>query len=230
MIAPEKFSNTEKRIEIKEVFRPSDLVKLHQTILLSRFSFRTPYPKRKINSIYYDTHDYRSLEDSIEGGSCRTKYRIRWYGNTQDISNATLEIKKKEGHLSWKLLKKNSFRICPCAKTWKTFLTPSSSSGNSNWFLHNQQPKSIITYDREYYASLDRKVRVTIDQNLKSFNQETSTKPNLNYYRPHIAFVIFEIKVSQENESLVKDVLRDLPFSAKRFSKYCESIIPQQYL
>ena len=78
-------------------------------------------------------------------------------------------------------------------------------------------------------ASFDGKVRVTIDQNLKSFNQENSTKPNLNYYRPHIAFVIFEIKVSQENESLVKDVLRDLPFSAKRFSKYCESLLPQKY-
>jgi hypothetical protein len=230
MIAPANFPNTEKRIEIKEVFRPSDLVKLHQAILLSRFSFRTHYPKRKINSIYYDTHNYRSLEDSIEGGSCRTKYRIRWYGNTQGISNATLEIKKKEGHLSWKLLKKNSFRIYQSAKTWETFLSPNSNSRSSNLFLLNQQPKSIITYDREYYVSFNGKVRLTIDQNLRSFNQENSTKPNLHYYRPHIAFVIFEIKVSRENESLVKHVLRDLPFSAKRFSKYCESIIPQQYL
>ena len=230
MITQENFSVTDKRIEIKEVFRPSDLLKLRKAIFLSRFSFRTPYPKRKINSIYFDTHDYRSLEDSIEGGSCRTKYRIRWYGNKQSISNATLEIKKKEGHLSWKILKKDSFRICPNARTWETFLTHNLSSNCSNWYLLNQQPKSIITYDREYYVSFDGKVRVTIDQNLKSFSQGNSNIPNLNYCRPHIAFAIFEIKISQENESLVKDVLRELPFSAKRFSKYCESIIPQQYL
>ena len=229
MIAQENFSSTEKRIEIKEVFRPSDLLKIRKAIFLSQFSFRTPYPKRKINSIYYDTYDYRSLEDSIEGGSCRTKYRIRWYGNKQSVSNATLEIKKKKGHLSWKQLKKDSFRICSHANTWGTFLASNSGSRVSDCFLLNKQPKSIITYDREYYVSFNGKVRVTIDQNLKSFNQENSTRPNLNYYRPHIAFVIVEIKVDQENEYLVKDVLKGFPFSSKRFSKYCESITPQKY-
>ena len=69
MIAQEKFSNTEKRIEIKEVFGPSDLATVRKAILLSRFSFSSHYPKRKINSIYYDTFDYRSFKDSIEGES-----------------------------------------------------------------------------------------------------------------------------------------------------------------
>jgi hypothetical protein len=106
---------------------------------------------------------------------------------------------------------------------------PNSDSSDSELFLLNQQPKSIITYDRDYYVSFDERVRVTIDQNLKTFNQVNYKKPNLDYSRDHIGFVIFEIKVSQENESLVKEVLKDLPFSAKRFSKYCESMIPQKY-
>jgi len=230
MIAQENFSSTEKRIEIKEVFRPSDLIKLRKAILLSRFSFRTPYPKRKINSIYYDTHDYKALEDSIEGGSIRRKSRIRWYGDAPTATNATLEIKNKKGHLSWKLLQKDLFRICNDTKTWETFLTPNFDSRDAALLLLNQQPKSIITYDREYYLSFDGKVRVTIDQNLKTFKQENATSPNLKYYRPHIGFVIFEIKATQKNESLVNEVIKDFPFSAKRFSKYCESIIPQQYL
>jgi len=230
MIAQENFSITEKRIEIKEVFRPSDLNKLRKAILLSRFSFRTHYPKRKINSIYFDTHDYRALEDSIEGGILRRKSRIRWYGDAPTATNATLEIKNKKGHLSWKLLQKDLFKICQGAKTWETFLTPNSDSRGAALLLLNQQPKSIITYDREYYLSFDGKVRVTIDQNLKTFKQENATSPNLKYYRPHIGFVIFEIKATQKNESLVNEVIKDFPFSAKRFSKYCESIIPQQYL
>ena len=73
MFANKKFSTTEKRIEIKEVFRPRDLVKLQRALLLSRFSFKSHYPKRKINSIYYDTSDYKALEESIEGGSLRRK-------------------------------------------------------------------------------------------------------------------------------------------------------------
>ena len=229
MIAQENFSSTEKRIEIKEVFSPSDLIKIRKTIFLSRFSFRTPYPKRKINSIYYDTHNYKALEDSIEGGSHRTKYRIRWYGIKHSVSNATLEIKKKNGHLSWKLLQKNLFRICHEAKTWETFVTANSDSRNATLLLLNQQPKSIITYDREYYVSFNGKVRVTIDQNIKTFNQVNYKKPNFSKFRNHIGFVIFEIKVSQENEYLVKEVLKDFPFSAKRFSKYCESILPRCY-
>ena len=229
MIAQEKFSNTEKRIEIKEVFRPSDLATVRKAILLSRFSFSSHYPKRQINSIYYDTFDYRSFRDSIEGESRRTKYRIRWYGNELDQIKATLEIKKKKGHLSWKLLKKNSFSICPKAKTWKTFLIPNSASRDSEGLLLNQQPKSIITYDREYYSSFDGKVRVTIDQNLKSFSQENSAKPNLSFYHPHIAALIFEIKTSLENEPLVRQVLKELPFSPMRFSKYCESLRPRNY-
>ena len=230
MIAKENFSTTEKRIEIKEVFRPSDLIKIRKAILLSRFSFRTPYPKRKINSIYYDTHDYKALKDSIEGGSLRNKSRIRWYGDAQKAANATLEIKNKKGHFSWKLLHKDLYRICHGATTWKTFLTLNSDSRDIALLLLNQQPKSIITYDREYYLSFDGKVRVTIDQNLKTFRQQNATRPNLKYYRTHIGFVIFEIKATQKNETLVKEVIKDFPFSAKRFSKYCESIIPQQYL
>ena len=65
------------------------------------------------------------------------------------------------------IIKKDLFTICPKAKTWKTFLIPNSAASDSEWLLLNQQPKSIITYDREYYASFDGKVRVTIDQNLK---------------------------------------------------------------
>ena len=229
MFANKKFSTTEKRIEIKEVFRPRDLVKLRRALLLSRFSFKSHYPKRKINSIYYDTSDYKALEESIEGGSLRRKSRIRWYGDAKTATNATLEIKNKKGHLSWKLLQKDFFRICHDAKTWETFLMPNSDSRDSELFLLNQQPKSIITYDRDYYVSFDGRVRVTIDQNLKTFNQVSYKMPNLDYSRDHIGFVVFEIKVSQENESLVKEVLKDLPFSAKRFSKYCESIIPQKY-
>ena len=230
MILEENLSTNERRIEIKEVFRPNDLVNLGKAILLSRFSFKKHHPKRTINSIYYDTFDYKSLEDSIEGGSLRNKFRIRWYGDSLKETDATLEIKKKKGHLSWKLLKKNSFRINPDAKNWETFLKPNTKSGNLNKFLLNQQPKSIITYDRDYYISFDEKVRVTIDQNLKSFSQVNFKKPNLSSSRPHIGCIIFEIKVSEENEALIKEVLKDFPFCPKRFSKYCESIIPRRYL
>ena len=41
--------------------------------------------------------------------------------------------------------------------------------------------------------------------------------------------VILEIKVDNYNETMLKKVLEDLTFSPKRFSKYCESIIPSNH-
>ena len=67
---------TDKRIEIKEVFKISQINKVFNAILLSKFSFYKPYPSRRINSIYFEDSSYSSLTDSIEGNSKRTKKEL----------------------------------------------------------------------------------------------------------------------------------------------------------
>ena len=122
---------------------------------------------------------------------------------------------------------KDNYFIDPKGKDWSNFIKTDSYSEKLDFHIHNLEPKSIIRYDRDYFTSFDDKVRITIDQNLNSFAQTSRYAPNLEYGKHHSNLFIVEIKVSQENESLLKNILRDLPFSAKRFSKYCESIIPQ---
>ena len=221
--------NTVKRIEIKEVFRPKDLLLLNRALKLSRFSFRSKYPPRKVNSVYFDTLNYNALLDSIEGNSFRTKHRLRWYGYTEKKTNAIFEIKRKQGHLSWKISFKNTFTVNPSAKSWERFIHTKSSSEEIDIILSRMEPTSIVSYDRSYYSSHDEKVRVTLDQNLTSCLQLNRFKPNTIYKRPHFGFIILEIKVLQKNEHLIHDVLKDFPFSPKRFSKYCESLVPQKY-
>jgi len=225
----QNYIKTDKRIEIKEVFKISQINMVYNAILLSKFLFYNPYPGRRINSIYFEDSSYSSLTDSIEGNSKRTKKRIRWYGKQKSVTNATLEIKKKNGHISWKLLYKDNYFVDPKANDWSNFIKTESYSEKLDFHIHNLEPKSIIRYDRDYFTSFDDKVRITIDQNLNSFAQTSRYAPNLEYGKHHSNLFIVEIKVSQENESLLKNVLRELPFSAKRFSKYCESILPQKY-
>jgi SPX domain protein involved in polyphosphate accumulation len=222
-------STTEKRIEIKDVFSPLDFSKFESAIKLSRFSFYCPYPSRQINSIYFDDYFHRSLEDSIEGNSLRTKRRIRWYGAEKNKVDGTLEIKKKQGIYSWKQLYKNKYTVNPNAKSWDGMIESKDEKHGPNTDLLNQLPRSIISYNRQYFCSFDGKVRITIDQNLQSFSQNSTRGPNFDQVRKHYNFMIIEVKVSFKDEHLVELVRKDIPFTPRRFSKYCESLIPQKY-
>ena len=222
-------SSTEKRIEIKDVFSPLELSKFESAIKLSSFSFYSPYPARQINSIYFDDYSHSSLVDSIEGNSLRTKRRIRWYGAEKNIVNGTLEIKKKQGIFCWKHLHKNKFFINPAAKSWNEMIEQKGDSKTVDTLMLNYNPRSIISYSRQYFCSFDGKIRITIDQNLQSFSQNSSWGPNFDHGRKHYNFMIIEVKVSSKDEHLVELVRREIPFTPRRFSKYCESLLPQKY-
>jgi hypothetical protein len=219
------YLTTEKRIELKDVFTTDDLPLLEKSIQLSRFSFYKPYPHRKVNSVYFDDLCFSSLEESIEGNSLRTKKRLRWYGDSLNKNNAVLELKKKLGVYSWKELHRNSYYINPIAQKWTDFILPLHNDKTMPLKKISDSPASIVTYSREYYASFDNKIRVTIDQNLKTYKQSNLLSPNFTFYRKHPKTIVLEIKVAAEDSSLIEEVCKDIPFNPQRFSKYCESLI-----
>ena len=225
---PTYSSTTEKRIELKDVFSTCELAKFEKAIKLSKFSYYSPFPTRQINSIYFDDYSYSSLEDSIEGNSLRTKKRIRWYGIPKKKIDATLEIKKKQGIYSWKELYKNKYTVNPNAKSWGEMVENKDKKDSYNTALLNQIPKSILSYNRQYFCSFNGKVRITIDQNLQSFPQNFPFSPNLIRAKKHYNFMIIEVKVASNDEHLVEQVRQEIPFTPRRFSKYCESLVPQK--
>ena len=227
MYSSDDKSNFEKRIEIKELIKISEINYFEKKIKLSPLSFRKPYPDRKINSVYFDNNKYESLSESIDGNSVRYKKRIRWYGINNYQDNVALEIKKKKGHLSWKKILKINKPVNIIAETWGNFFVNNWLENSRNKILLNLKPVSIVTYDRSYYCSFDNKVRITVDRNLKTFDQTISKSPNLFKNRSTPKIVVIEIKVSNKDSVLIHNTLKNLPFTAKRFSKYCESLIPQ---
>lgn len=220
------FTKSSYRIEVKEVFSCSDLYKIEKAIRSSRFAFYSTYPNRRINSLYFDNHQYEYLTDSIEGNSLRTKKRIRWYGQSKDKCTGTLEIKRKQGYLSWKESYKESHILNTCSTEWKDFILQKKNQSLPHHELLNLKPKSIVCYDRSYYCSFDRKIRITVDQNITTFDQFKFYSPNFTNSRKLFATIIIEIKIDKENSRLLRSVIKELPFSPKRFSKYCESILP----
>ena len=59
------------------------------------------FPDRKINSIYFDTHNLDYFIDGEEGTTPRIKVRYRWYDN-DGFYNGHIELKKKSNFYSIK--------------------------------------------------------------------------------------------------------------------------------
>ena len=216
-------TTSEKRIELKEVFPFRYYTKILKSIRSSSLAFRKIYPTRRINSIYYDNSSYSAMEESIEGNSLRSKKRIRWYGFEKKWVKASLEIKKKQGYVSWKKKYDSIYDINTKSKKLISFLRCNNKDKEA-YNLLNLDPKSIVTYDREYFGSFNKKIRITIDHNINYFHQYIKDYVNTNKGTKLGNQIVVEIKLDHKDEDFLLQVLQDIPFSPRRFSKYCESI------
>ena len=71
-------------------------------------------------------------------------------------------------------------------------------------------------------------MRVTFDENLTFLKQELRNSPNTANYRALVGILVVEIKVAAVDHASVEKLQKIFPFSPKRFSKYCESLLPRK--
>ena len=229
LVSKPQNQNTSKRLEVKEVFKCKDLKLIDRAIKLSGFSFRKTFPTRRVNSVYFDTIKMDLLTQSLEGNRDRKKIRLRWYGDKKKECDATLEIKNKKGVVSWKNLYEKQIVVNPTANRWDNLFKYDSDNLHLKNIFKSYLPASIVSYKRDYYESMNKKIRITIDKDLRTYQQMSRLKVDFSHYKDRSSLVIMEIKTSYEDEKILKHVLQDFPFSGKRFSKYCESLLPQTY-
>ena len=194
---------------------------LERSLLLSGFGFYTPYPERRINSLYFDSFNLSSIHESVEGFSRRIKKRVRWYGKLKSECSSNLEFKIKKAHLTSKRVKENYCRINPSATAWSCFF--SDQKWQELCQTRYSFPRSIVCYKRTYYQSTNKKIRITFDEDIKIYDQYLHRAPNLNLSKLLHDKLVVEIKVSCKDHLLAKEMQKVIPFSPRRFSKYCES-------
>ena len=220
---------TPKRIELKDLLRLRDLQNVEAALLTSPLGFHSPFPARQINSLYFDSYDFRAVEQSLSGSSLRKKHRLRWYGETENARHPTLESKCKQGHLSWKILRKTQISIDLKAVTWETaYQNDASETRITNLSkilpMSNTRATSLVSYSRRYFESADGRLRVTLDQDLTFRDQTVYSRPNLMHTRNHPEKLVLEIKLAEQDSDLLRVLADNLPFVPRRFSKYCESL------
>ena len=162
------------------------------------------YPKRTVNSIYFDTNNLDFYLNSEEGVLPRKKIRLRWYD--KDIKKIFKEIKISsiEGRF----------------KTSEPFLYNENIFKNNIQLLDNEfgilKPQMQITYSREYFFFND--LRITFDSNIQYIDRSS-----LNNIITKDKETVMEIKVNfKTNDDYIEKIIE---YPTSRFSKYSRSIL-----
>ncbi len=219
---------TPKRLELKKVYSIYEFASLKKGLLLSNLRFRKTFPSRQINSLYFDNSEFSAMHDSISGSSERTKTRLRWYGDLEQVIDPVLELKHKKGSLSWKELYSTSLKLKPSSDNWLNAFT-ANENGSDHLNIKSILPPdhtipiSLVSYFRNYFESFDGRIRATIDMNLSYRDQTLQRQPNFKIQRKDSSKVILELKLAKENLKMLRDLTYNLGFTPQRFSKYCES-------
>ena len=65
--------NKIKRFERKWIFKNNNFITLVNALIRSNLFFRSQYPGRIVNSIYFDTYNYTSIRQNLDGVSNKKK-------------------------------------------------------------------------------------------------------------------------------------------------------------
>jgi hypothetical protein len=221
----------EKRIELKATLRSTDIHLLEDWIL-SETTLSSLFPDREINNIYFETNRYSSVVDNIDGISKRTKVRYRWYGKSinSDISNGSLEFKRKHNNVGWKeqypilLQEENSSSY----KYLMEAINNSLSVSKRVEFSFYNMPFILNRYTRKYYSTDNKKIRVTVDSSIKSYDQRWSMDISRSKRIMLPSMVIVEFKFSVQNKEDAAQLIKRFPFRISKHSKYITSVLHTQ--
>lgn len=201
---------------------------------LQHYMHRDPHlsdamPAYRVNSVYFDSEDFKCFWEKVNGVRFRRKVRIRTYGAAMP-EHAFLEIKQKIDMTTQK--RRNRFPTTSLIQRLvdRTGEPLQGELGEEVELLFHEQalePKVLVSYDRvAYMGSTDDSLRVTFDSNCRfrqtDLFEETSTAPDKYFLHPSQQIV--EIKFDNLIPRWLVSVLRKRALSPTRISKYCQSV------
>ena len=219
----------EPRYEVKLVANGPDLTRVITWLRVHSAGFAPSYPQRRVNNIYFDTPDLANVAANLAGISKRSKIRLRWYGQTNEIVQGRWEIKRKQAGLGWKVTQPMPHAIrLDRASTWAEVvarLRSTASDTIANHLAGMFVPTLINHYERRYYESWDRTIRATVDHSQKFYDQRLGPRPNLTRRTPLQDDVILELKAAPERYERLVDIVQQFPMRVARNSKYVNGML-----
>lgn len=215
------------RNEIKFVAFAKDYYYLLHWLKLHPAGFYSIYPDRKVNNIYFDSHDYVAYTDNLSGSSSRRKVRYRWYGNSLTPGQGVLEIKHKRNFCVWKSLFKIPESPYKPKASWKSIqrhLYLQVPDAGKKWLDENPVPILINRYNRKYFLSQEGNVRVTVDSQLEFIDQRFKSAPKLVRKKNYPDIFVVEFKFNIDDRDLASQYIQTIPVRVSRNSKYISGL------
>lgn len=155
-----------KRYELKYLLSKEQYYtvksEVEKRLLPDRFGENT------VQSLYYDTDDYRLIRTSIEKPLFKEKFRLRCYNLNDCDKDVYAEMKRKYDGVVYKRRVACKEREAPDLLTDKN---PTSQIAKELAYFSsvygNLQPKILILYDRAAFFATDCDLRVTFDKNIR---------------------------------------------------------------
>ncbi|MHC4942726.1 MAG: VTC domain-containing protein [Planctomycetota bacterium] len=218
------------RYELKMVCQALAYHEFRTALLIDPAGFRALFPMRLVQSVYLDTPEGDALEENLAGISHREKLRFRWYGPDAHQVSGTLECKIRENMLGWKRLleikkpldvegaKRHEFVRAlweEATPVWRARLAPAI------------EPVQWIAYEREYFGSADGKLRVTVDRELRTYDQRGRLVLSRAFESPPPNIVVMEIKCATAHYDEARRLINRLPFFVDKCSKFVTASMPE---
>ena len=222
--ANKNLSSEGYRYERKFLIDDLDYDTAFNLVYCSTAGFIEAYPPRMVNNIYYDTFDFSSFHENVDGISDRMKTRIRWYGeDTEWARKLVLEYKMKDSMLGTKKsysLSGLSFRIDNDLGVIHDALELQQNLPEGVRIeMMRRTPILANRYKRDYLISADGLYRLTIDTDMQYY-PICNNKINWCNVHSDMKSIILELKYPVDLDNGVNDVSNTLPFRLTKNSKY----------
>ena len=235
-----------QRYELKYLI-PIDMVEPISKVLeshcqLDYFSQKSPDKFYSINSLYFDTLDYKFLIDKQNGAEPSYGFRVRSYSDDPKPPYYS-EIKIKQNDFC------NKIRAKIDTEDWTSVLVegniPESLDPVSRAYLqrfiraiviYDLRPKVLTQYRRKaYFSEIDEYARITFDRDMRYQEEEGyNLRPTESLMRPYDnedifpypeSCVVLELKAEKKVPMWMVDLIKRFNLTRDSFSKYGNSII-----
>jgi hypothetical protein len=217
------FTTDTSRYEIKFVARNTEIHRMANWLQSHAEGFSKAYPDRRVNNVYFDSPDLHSYLANLAGISDRAKIRYRWYGESRTPTPGNFEFKYRKNALGWKETHPIGDAPYEPDNRWtdiRSRILAQIPATARIWPSIYSTAVLVNRYDRRYYISADRNVRVTIDRDIGVWDQRRSTHLNLNKSTPLPEAIIVEVKCAFSDRAGAERVIQTIPLRPSRHSKY----------
>ena len=213
----------ERKLLVDDYYSLETLNKLYD------LGLREIHEERRVNSIYYDTNQFRYAKEHLDGFNKRLKCRVRFYGDMKKLNSPFLEFKLKNGYVGKKYkipFKKNNLLKSRYSLNF-IFNNDYKIENLDKDIISFLSPKLFVTYLRKYYLSKCLNYRFTFDKEIYFFLIETSFLDFSNIFNFNSSKFennIIEIKYKRDLDQGASRIIKNLPFRLTDCSKYIQGL------